>query len=113
MSETPLYTQPEIENAVLSPAERALNELEGSVYSEPVVDHLDQMRDEARLEAQQLANSRYEKPEMTYTPEFQIPEFLMAYGVNLMHERARTIKPEAMNVQRQIFGDKQGYDLAA
>ena len=111
VSETPL-SQHEIENAVHSPEERALLELEQS-RDEPIsTEHLDRIRRDAQLEANQLAYSRYEKPEMTYTPEFQIPEFLTAYAVNILRRRAMTIKPEAMNIQRQIMGSKTDYDLA-
>lgn len=86
MSETPL-SQFEIENAARSPEERALLELEQSVNEQYSVGHLDAMRNEVKAEARQLINSQFEKPEMNYTPEFQIPDFLIAYGTALHNMR--------------------------
>lgn len=89
MSETPLQPSGlEIENAVLSPNERALRELEQDTY-EPTAGYLEEIRAQITQEVGELAQSRTVPAAVEYgpIPEAIAPTYLMAWGKTLTAKR--------------------------
>jgi len=112
MSEQPLTSQFEIENAINNPVDRARFELEHSEHETSAAwsdGRLDEMRAEAQADANRLAQTGFESPEMSKTPEIMIPSYMAAYGKTLISKRNEHMSEADV----ATHAAKSDYELAA